>query len=188
MILLFWATLINIGQHQTTQINIDQHLSPLIHSDQPWSTLITTSVEQHWSILTSNDQHGSTWINTGQHRWTLINTVDIDQHWSILSNTDQHWPTLIITGEHWLNTASYPIPFHHIPSSLLCVHQMSRNPHTGFWKLRNLLAPSYPLWTDPLILPILPILQSCNHLTIQTSWFGTAECASRLRLIDWLTN
>ena len=177
MILLFWATLINIGQHQTTQINIDQHLSPLIHSDQPWSTLITTSVEQHWSILTSNDQHGSTWINTGQHRWTLVNTVDIDQHWSILSNTDQHWPTLIIIGEHWLNTASYPIPFHHIPSSLLCVHQMSRNPHTGFWKLRNLLAPLYPLWTDPLILPILPILQSCNHLTIQTSWCGTAECA-----------
>ena len=123
------------------------------------------------------DQHWPTLINTGQHRWTLVNTVDIDQHWSILSNTDQHWPTLIITGEHWLNTASYPIPFHHIPSSLLCVHQMFRNPHTDFWKLRNLLAPSYPLWTDPLILPILPILQSCNHLTIQTSWCGTAECA-----------
>ena len=161
MTLLFWASSINCSALGNT----DQHWPASFITDSHWPTLINAHQHQHWTTLADIDQQWSTWINTGQHWWTLINTVDIDQHWSILSNTDQHWPTLIITGEHWLNTASYPIQFHHIPSSLLCVHQMFRNPHTGFWKLRNLLGPSYP-----------PVLQSSNHPDILV-WDGGMRVA-----------
>ena len=118
MILLFWATL-----YWSALINTDQHWSILIASGQHWSTLINT--DQHWSPFMDIDQHR-------QHWPTLINVV---QHWSTLFNIDHHWWTLI---EH-------AILFHSIPSPPLCVHQRSRNPHTGFWKLRNLLRPSYPL-------------------------------------------
>ena len=112
-----------IGQHWSALTNIDQYWSPMANIDQHWSALINT--DQHWSPLMDIDQHR-------QHWPTLINVV---QHWSTLFNIDHHWWTLI---EH-------AILFHSIPSPPLCVHQRSRNPHTGFWKLRNLLRPSYPL-------------------------------------------
>jgi len=140
MILLFWATLINIGQHWSTLINIGQHHSPLIHIDQPWSTFINTNVEQHWSILIASDQHWATLANTDQHWSTLVNVNQHRQHWPTLINIVQHWPTLINNDHHWWTLIERAFLSHSIPSPLLCVHQRSRNPHTGFWKLRNLEA------------------------------------------------
>ena len=140
MMLLFWATLINIGQHWSTLINIGQHHSPLIHIDQPWSTFINTNVEQHWSILIASDQHWSTLISTGYHWWALINSSNIDQQWSTLPNIVQHWPTLTNIDYHCWTSIKHAIISHSIPSPPLCVHQMSCNPHTGFWKLWNLEA------------------------------------------------
>ena len=108
-----------------------------------WSALIST--DQHWSILIANGQHWSTLINTDQH-WSPL--MDIDQHrhhWPTLFNVVQHWSTLFNIDHHWWTLIGHAILFHSIPSPPLCVHQRSRNPHTGFWKLRNLLRPSYPL-------------------------------------------
>ena len=74
-------------------------------------------------------------MNIDQHR----------QHWPTLINIVQHWPTLINIDHHWWTLIehailSHSIPSHSIPSPLLCVHQRSRNPRTGFWKQRNLEA------------------------------------------------
>ena len=142
---LFWATLSNIGQDWSTLINIGQHRSPLIHTGHPWSTLINIKTKQHWPILITSDQHWSTLINTNQHWSTQMNIDQHRQHWPTLINIVQHWPTLINIDHHWWTLIEHAILSHSIPSPPLCVHQRPRNPHTGFWKLRNLLRPSYPL-------------------------------------------
>ena len=93
--------------------------------------------------------------------WPHHHTI-IDHHSINVVSTCSHIHILLHRGITILPYIMMLSWYHLI--SYACI-KGSRNPHTGFWKLRNFLRPSYPLgiWL-PSLQPSSPaILQSSSH-------------------------